>query len=714
MSLYTNIEEQFNNGTFENKTSKQIFAFLENTPGYGKDAVEAALSDMEKSGTVICIDGKYTTLSKSGLMRGKLKGNEKGFAFFIPDDKKLNDFFIPNKSLHGAMHADVVFARHVEGSRGSSDEAEVVKIIERGIFKLSGTYYAEKDFGFIRPDEKSYFCDIYVAFKNALNAVSGDKVYAEITVFPEGKNPEGKVLEVLGRQYDLQAEEISIIKNYAYEEIFSSKVLSEVSKISQTVPESEIAGRLDLTNEAIITIDGDDSRDFDDAVYVEKLSNGNYSLGVHIADVTNYVKRGSELDKEALKRATSVYFPDRVIPMLPKELSNGICSLNEGVLRLTLSCIMEINGEGEVVDKKITKSIMKSRHRMTYNVVQKILEGDAVLIEKYSDIKDMIFLMLDLQKVLTAKRNKRGSIDLDVRESHITVNEQGEINVEPRTSDTAYKIIEEFMVIANETVAEYMFYTELPFIYRIHEKPSPEKMDTFLEFIKLLGINVKWTAGTCHPSDFQNILEKLKGDTLFTLVNKVMLRSMQKAKYSPDNVGHFGLSSEYYCHFTSPIRRYPDLAIHGIIKMLLDGKADKIPELYGNFVYDAAAISSERERTADEAERDVDDLYKAKFMRSHIGEEYEGVISGVTGFGVFVELPNTVEGIVKLENLPRGNYNYDEKSFSLNSETLSFKLGEKVKIGVLGVDLQQRRVEFIIIGKDENEKKTGKRRSARK
>ncbi len=698
MSIYEQLKEKFARGEWAGYTRKMIFSELGIQSQSEKSMLGRILAELQLHGVVFYIDGKYQTPSSAGFIEGTLRGNERGFAFFTPTDGKTPDLFIPNKSLHGALHKDRVLAVKVESERGSSDEGEVVKILERGVTSLCGTYFKERDFGFVRPDDKNYFVDIYVPFKRANGAKSRDKVLVDIYKFPENGSPEGQVKEILGRQFDLKSEELSIIKSYGYKEIFPNSVVKEVGKIDDEVTDEQAFGREDFTNRLIVTIDGEDSRDFDDAVEVWKNADGNYMLGVHIADVSEYVKKGSPLDKEALSRSTSVYFPDRVIPMLPKELSNGICSLNEGVRRLTLSCIMEINGDGDVVDKRITHSVIKSAKRMTYAEVQGIIEGKEEYLGKYPKITPMILEMRELQKILTKKRDKRGSVDLDVRESHVYL-DNGKIVVEPRKSAEAYKIIEEFMVAANECVAEYAFYLEAPFIYRVHGKPLPEKAKAFAEFASMIGLSVKWKPEEVRPSDFSALLLKLKGEPIFPVVNKIMLRSMQKAKYSPENDGHFGLSSKCYCHFTSPIRRYPDLVVHRVLKLIIDGQFGELIDLYGDFVDEAARISSENERRADEAERAVDDLYKAYYMRDYIGEEFNGVISGVTTNGIYSELENTVEGFTPIELLPRGNYVFDEKTYSLVSAKRRFTLGDRVRVGVAGVDEAAKRVELVILEK---------------
>ncbi len=698
MNLFAFLKEQFNNGNFIGKSKKYIFSFLNAKDKIEKKSIEKLLLQIENEGEFIFFDGKYQSVKSAGLIKGTIKGNERGFAFLLVDNEEMPDLFIPNKNLFGAEHKDVVLAIKTQDKTGNSDEAKVVKIVKRGITHISGTYFKEKNFGFVRPDDKNYYDDIFVSFKNSLNATNGDKVGVEIISFPNGDNPEGRIKTVIGKQFDFITEENSILFNYGFDKQFPDKVLREVSTISDEVGENQLVGRLNLENELIVTIDGEHSRDFDDAVSLKKSENGNYILGVHIADVSEYVKEGSNTDKEAFDRSTSVYFPDRVIPMLPEKLSNGICSLNEGVTRLTLSCVMEINGNGEVVDKNIFKSYIKSSKRLTYSVVQSMIDGDKKTISKYKKIYPIIMDMFDLSKILSHKRDKRGCINLEVKEADIYF-DSGEISVSQRKSNDAYKIIEEFMLEANECVAEFALYSSVPFIYRIHEKPTVEKSTFFIEFLNSLGISVKWKPDKCYPSDFSGLLKKIENLPVFPLVNRVMLRSMQKARYSKDNIGHFGLSSKCYCHFTSPIRRYPDLVVHRIIKMILDGRIGELVDCYAERIAEAANVSSENERKADEAERTVDDLYKVKYMEKYLGEEFEGIISGVTSFGIFTELENTIEGFTPLENLPRGKYVFDDKNYTLSSGKNFFKLGERVKVGVLSANIASRRVEFIILGK---------------
>lgn len=688
--------EKFNSGEFEGIGTKKICALLNAKSREEKNTVINALAELESDLAIVYDNGRFLLFENSGLIKGVVKGNERGFAFVISDE---GDYFIPPRYIRGALDGDTVVIKKAISSRGSTDEAEVIKVVKRGKQKVVGTFDGEGGFGFVIPDDKNYFVDVYIPNKKTMGAKKGDKVVALITNYPDNRrNPEGKIVEILGKKFDFKAEELSIIKSYDLPLDFPEKVKKELEKIPDFVSEDELDGRKDFTPDFTVTIDGEDSRDFDDAVCVKKLPSG-YELGVHIADVSHYVNFNSEIGKEAYARSTSVYFPERVIPMLPQKLSNGICSLNEGVTRLTLSLIMKISKSGEVESFELFNGYIKSKKRLTYTEVQKVIDGEETSLDEktVNAIKDM----RELQLVLTGNRNNRGNIDISVKESHIYVDENKNIVVEPRRSSEAYKIIEEFMVLANETVAEYIFYMNLPFIYRVHEKPSPEKVEGFISFLKILGISVKWNADTCHPKDYQKLLENLKGEPIFNVVNKIMLRSMQKAKYSPENLGHFGLSSKCYCHFTSPIRRFPDLVVHKIVKEVLSG-GDVLGK-YSHFVHEASNISSQNERRADEAERTMDDYYKCRYMKKFIGYEFDAIVNGVTNFGVFVELENTVEGLVRIEHLPRGNYQLDERTYSLRSGKRSYTLGDSVKVLVLGVDMRARKIDMKIMV-DKNDK----------
>ncbi len=628
------------------------------------------------------------------IIEGKLQGNERGYAFLIPTNTELEDFFIPHSDLRGAMHGDLVLAERTRGE-GERTTARVLKILKRGITELVGTYFSHKTGGFVCPDDKKYYNDIFVPFGKGLRAKSGDKVVVKILSYPKRQNPEGIISKILGRQFDKNTELKCILYSYNLPEKFPKEVLETVDSY-KAFDEKDIGARKDFRSLITMTIDGEDARDFDDAISIEKLKNGDYKLGVHIADVTHYVKQDDAVDKEAFNRSTSVYFPEKVIPMLPERLCNDLCSLVENQDRPTLSCVMIIDKKGNVKDYEITPSVINSNARMTYTKVQKILDGDETLTEKYKSIVKEIKYMDALADILIAKRDENGSVDLDVKESTITVDKKGEIFVSATKRDKAHRIIEEFMILTNCTIAEYMYYLEKPFVYRVHGEPTQEKLEGFYSFLQGIGINVKHKKEGVYPKDFQQILKNAENTPAFTLINRVMLRSMQKAKYSATDIGHFGLSAKHYCHFTSPIRRYPDLVVHRIIKEFLANKED-LEERYGSFVNSVSAQSSEQEKNATEAERAVDDFYKILYISGYIGEQFEGIISGVTNFGIFVELENGVEGLIKVENLKtRKRLIHDPKNYTLSDGKTTYKLGQTLKIEVVGVNLGDRRAEFIL------------------
>ena len=633
-------------------------------------------------------------MARRDIIEGKLQGNERGYAFLIVDGGG-EDYFIPHGDLRGAMHGDRVLCETTNGS-GARTTARVLKVLERGIKEIVGTYFTCKSGGFITPDDRKYYSDIFIPFGKGVRAKSGDKVVCKILSYPKKMSPEGIITKILGRQFEKKAELQSILHTYNLPESFDKKVFEEAANVAKPVDKAQIKGRKDYRKLHTITIDGEDARDFDDAISIEKLKGDKYRLGVHIADVSHYVHSGGAIDKAAFERATSVYFPESVIPMLPERLCNDVCSLKEGVDRLTLSCVMTIDKKGKVVDYEIAPSVICSNARMTYNKVQKIIDGDKKLANKYQDILPSITLMNELSDILIDKREKEGSIDLDVKECAVLVDKKGEITVIPAPRDKAHRIIEEFMILANVTVAEYMYFLEKPFIYRVHQSPSEEKLEDFYAFLKGVGINARHNRDRVHPKDFQAVLKNAQGTPQYTIINRVMLRSMQKAKYSPVDVGHFGLSKEHYCHFTSPIRRYPDLVIHRIIKDFLSG-ADDIEERYGEFVFAAAKQSSEREKNAAEAERAVDDYYKMLFISGYVGEEFDGVVSGVANFGVFVELDSGVEGLVKIETIKGKRFVHDAKSYTLSDGKTTYKIGQSVKIKVVGVNLGERRAEFVLV-----------------
>lgn len=649
----------------------------------------------------LCREGKllsdkhyrYGTPEQLGAIKGKISGNERGFGFFMPEDKTLPDLFLPHSALHGALHGDTVYARRVQGR--SKDEGEVLTILERGCQEIVGTFYRDKKAGYVIPDERKFSEQIFIPLKKCSNIRPAQKVVAKITDYPAGRMPGGEIVEILGDEDDFFVAEASIIRAHKLRETFPEGVEREAERVSARP--IQCGEREDFRDLCIITVDGEDTRDIDDAISL--TYDGVYHLGVHIADVSEYVTPRSKLDQEAFARGTSVYFPDRVLPMLPKALSNGCCSLNEGVDRLTLSCLMDIDRAGNVLTRRLTKSVIRSSHRMTYTQVQAIFDGQPDVCAQYPDLTECLAHAKTLTERLEDNRRRRGNVDLDVKEAKIILTDQDEICIPDYARTQAHRMIEQFMVLANEQVASLMTERKVPFLYRVHERPSPEKAEGFLTFLNECGIRAKFSPDHVTPKDYQTILNDLEGQPVFSVINRVMLRSMQKAVYSPVNVGHFGLASPCYCHFTSPIRRYPDLCVHRIVKAVLDGNEDYIKERYGKFVGEAAAQSSETERIATEAERDVDDLYKTQYMADRIGEEYEAVISGVTSFGLFAELPNTVEGLIPIETLPGKDYVFHEEQFLLQGRTLSFRIGERIRIRVVGCDFSIFRVEFGFIEK---------------
>jgi ribonuclease R len=665
---------------------------------------------MEKEGTIIRTRAdRYGATERMGLVTGRLQGNAKGFGFVIPDEERP-DVFIPASALNGAMNGDRVVCKILkEENNGKKCEGEIKTILERANTKVVGVYEEGKGFGFVVPEDKRIYQDIFIPKEDRNGAKTGDLVEAEIVLWPEKRrNPEGKIIEILGQKGDKGIDILTIIKKYKLPEAFPEKVENFAEGFPDTIPEEEIRRRKDFRDVRLVTIDGEDAKDLDDAVSVEKLPNGNFKLGVYIADVSYFVREKNPLDKEALKRGTSVYLIDRVIPMLPKKLSNGLCSLNPKVDRLALSCIMEIDKNGKVVDSGIYESIIRSSERMTYTAVTKILrDKDEETIEKYKYLVDDFKTMEELCEILHKKRMTRGAIDFDFEESYIVLNPMGKpIDIKPYERAIANRIIEEFMLACNETIAEHMFWANIPFVYRVHEEPDEEKLLHFNEFVHNLGYTVRW-GSEVHPKALQEFVEKVKGKKEETVVSTLLLRSLKQARYSPNCTGHFGLAAKYYCHFTSPIRRYPDLIIHRIIKEYLKGELseNRIAALTKAVDY-ASVQSSETERTAQEAEREVDDLKKAEYMLDKIGQEFDGMISSVTSFGMFVELPNTIEGLVHISNMYDDYYIFDEKHLSLTGERTKkiFRLGEDIRVKLIKVDIAAREISFEIAEeKDEEE-----------
>lgn len=670
-----------------------------------KDFVKALVQMEEKGLVVRTRSNRYGLPEKMNLIRGKLAGHAKGFAFVIPEEQGMDDIFIPPNEVKTALNGDIVLARVTSESSGQRREGTIVRIIERGVQQIVGTYSESKHFGFVIPDDKKIATDIFIPKGSTKGAIEGHKVVVKLTSYPEGrKNAEGEVVKILGHKNDPGVDILSVIHKHGLPLAFPDNVLEQANNAPDTIDEEEIANRRDLRNETIVTIDGADAKDLDDAVTVTMLENGNYKLGVHIADVSYYVTENSPIDVEAEERGTSVYLVDRVIPMIPHRLSNGICSLNPKVDRLTLSCEMEITSDGEVVSHEIFQSVIKTTERMTYADVNSILhDKDEELRAKYEGLVPMFERMEDLAAILRKKRMTRGAIDFDFKESKVIVDEDGKPqDVILRERSVAEKLIEEFMLVANETVAEHFHWMQVPFIYRIHEDPKEEKLRRFFEFITNFGYIVKGTANSVHPRALQEIIESVQGTPEEMVISTVMLRSMQQAKYYPESLGHFGLSTEFYTHFTSPIRRYPDLIVHRLIRTyLIEGDiSSATQEKWNSRLTEIAEHSSSMERRSVEAERETDELKKSEYMLDKIGEEYDGIISSVTNFGMFVELTNTIEGLVHVSYMTDDYYRYDERHFAMIGERTGkvFRIGDEITVRVVNVNKEERAIDFEIVG----------------
>lgn len=665
------------------------------------------LKEMEKEGYVIRTrEDTYGIPSKMNLIVGTLQGNAKGFGFLIPDDKEIKDIFITSNNMNGALHGDKVIVRLLSRSNKSRKaEGEIIRIIERANEIIVGTFEKSKSFGFVVPDDERIRQDIFIPKSLTSNAKTGQKVVAKINEWPsKRRSPEGEVIEILGFIEDKGVDILSIIRKFDLPEEFPHKVLDAAERVEEEVLDSEIDKRLDLRDKIIFTIDGADAKDLDDAVSLEILPNGNYKLGVHIADVTHYVKESSALDKEAIKRGTSVYLVDRVIPMLPKKLSNGICSLHPNVTRLTLSCIMEINQKGKVVNHEIVETVINSKERLTYTDVSNLLENeDKEMKQKYAHIYDVLKNMETLCKILRKQRENRGAIDFDFDEAKVILDDEGKpIEVKKAERRIANKIIEEFMLVCNETISEYMYWAQMPFVYRVHEDPDEERITEFNKFIRSFGYIIRGT-NEIHPKELQLLLKKVEGKKEETVINTLMLRSLKKAKYSEVHGTHFGLAAKYYSHFTSPIRRYPDLQIHRIIKLFISNKLDnkKIKHLK-KILPKIAEQASKRERIAEEAERETEDYKMVEYMSDKLGQEFEGIISSVTSFGMFVELDNTIEGLVRISTLMDDYYIYDELNYCLVGERTRriHKIGDVVRVKVVNTNLTKREIDFELISEE--------------
>ncbi len=661
--------------------------------------------------------GKYVK-SNGRFLTGTFVSNARGFGF-VEIEGREEDLYIPEDQTGGAFHKDTVEVALLPESEGRRQEGKIVRIIARGMTRVVGTFErTSENYGFVKPDNTKISQDIFVPKERSGGAVTGHKVVVQITDYgTDRKNPEGQIVEILGHVNDPGVDIMAIVRNYELPVEFTEKIMNQAERVSKEVSTADMAGRRDLRNVEMVTIDGEDAKDLDDAVSVA-FDGEKYSLGVHIADVTNYVQENSALDKEALKRGTSVYLVDRVIPMLPHALSNGICSLNEGVDRLALSCLMTVDLSGEIVDYEICESVIRVNKRMSYTVVRELLEEEgADSREEYGQYRDLLPMfrnMESLAAILREKRGKRGSIDFDFPECKIFLDQDGHpTDIRPYERNVATDIIEDFMLAANETVAQHFYWMELPFVYRVHDVPDGERIQKLTAFINNFGYYMKAvgragqkTSGEeVHPKEIQKLLAKIAGTPEEPMISRLALRSMKQAKYSVECSGHFGLACQYYCHFTSPIRRYPDLQIHRIIKEQLRGRLqeERIAH-YREILPEVAKHSSETERRAEEAERETDKLKKVEFMEDKIGEIYEGVVSGITSWGIYVELSNTVEGLVHVSRLQEDYFSYHENTCEMVGERTgkSYKLGMPVKVRVEECDRFNRSIDFTMAEEEEN------------
>ena len=634
---------------------------------------------------------------------GTFIGHPKGFGF-VEIEGQDEDIFIPESDTGTAMHQDKVrIIIRDDKKEGKRQEGVVVKVLERGMPEIVGTYQLNRDFGFVISDNPKFSKDIFIPRKEAAGIKNGDKVIAVITDYGSGnKNPEGKIKENLGNIRTPGTDILAIVKSFGIPSEFPEKVMKQAQRVPDHVLDADRDGRLDLRHLQTVTIDGEDAKDLDDAISLTK-EGAIYHLGVHIADVSNYVQYNSALDREALKRGTSVYLADRVVPMLPERLSNGICSLNQGEDRLALSCLMDINEKGKVVSHQIAETVINVNERMCYTDVKNILEDtDEEAKKRYDALIPMFFMMKELSGILRNSRHHRGSIDFDFPESKIILNAAGKaIDVKPYEANVATKIIEDFMLMANETVAQEYCTEEIPFVYRTHDNPDPEKVESLLTLLHNQGVKIQKAKEEITPKEIQQIIESIEGLPNEAMISRLVLRSMKQAKYTTECSGHFGLAAKYYCHFTSPIRRYPDLQIHRIIKDNLRGRLmrEGRTEHYAEILDEVARQSSVCERRTDEAERESDKLKKAEYMSYHLGEEFEGIISGVTGWGLYVELPNTVEGLVHVNTLRDDYYVFDQESYELRGEMTKkvYKLGDKVRVRVADADKMLKTVDFELV-----------------
>ena len=674
-------------------------AMILQVPKENREELQEVLDELIRDGKIeVSKRGKYQ-IARMPLLTGKLAGNARGFGF-VEAEGQEEDIFISEQNMGNAVHGDTVQISLLPEKTGKRREGIVVRVLAHEVTELVGTYQKSRNYGFVVPDNRKFTRDIFIPVERSRGAVNGHKVVVEITDYgSESKKPEGRIKEIIGHISDPGTDILSIIYGYDIPMEFPEKVLNQAERTACEVSEADRAGRLDLRDWQTVTIDGEDAKDLDDAISL--TTEGEiYHLGVHIADVANYVQENSALDREALKRGTSVYLVDRVIPMLPHRLSNGICSLNQGTDRLALSCLMDVDAKGTVISHRLAETVICVDRRMSYTSVKKILEGDEEESRAYTELVPMFRLMEELAGVLRSRRKKRGSIDFDFPESKILLDGQGHpVEIRPYDRNVATKIIEDFMLLANETVAEDFYWQELPFVYRTHENPDPDKIQQLAMFINNFGYSIRNSREEIHPKELQKLLARIEDSPEEALISRLTLRSMKRAQYTVECTGHFGLAAKYYCHFTSPIRRYPDLQIHRIIKETLRGRMNegRISH-YNGILPEVAAHASQTERRADETERDVEKMKKAEYMEKHTGECYEGVISGITNWGFYVELANTVEGMVHVANLYDDRYYYREESFDMVGADTGkvYKLGQRVKIRVLGADKRSSEINLEI------------------
>ena len=689
--------------------AREIAVLLQIPKGKRKELEEVLKALTDEGKIEVSKRGCYRKRKKDTerleTVTGVFTGHAKGFGFVELPGEGEEDIYIPEECTGGAFHKDEVEVALQNRSDGKRREGKVVKVLSHGISELVGTFERSNSFGFVRADNPKISRDIFIPGEKTMDAKTGQKVVVQICDYGNHKkSPEGRVTEILGSIGEAGIDVLSVARGYDIPMAFPEKVLRQADRCPEGLIPNDLNGRMDLRNWQMVTIDGEDAKDLDDAVSVVK--NGEYfQLGVHIADVSNYVQGGSALDREALKRGTSVYLVDRVIPMLPQRLSNGICSLNQGEDRLALSCIMTIDNRGRVVESRIAESVICVDRRMTYTAVNRILTEKAPdLMKEYGDLVPMFFLMEELSGILRRNRSQRGAIDFEFSESKIILNKAGKpVEVRPYEQNTATRLIEDFMLLANETVAKTYCQREIPFLYRTHENPDMEKMEGVLTFVRSQGIPVEKSSEEITPAEVQKILQQIEGTPQEPLISRLLLRSMKQAKYTTGCSGHFGLAARYYCHFTSPIRRYPDLQIHRIIKDDLRGrlKEEKIA-YYAGILEDVARQASVTERRAEEAERETDKLKLAEYMLYHIGETFEGVISGVTGWGLYVELPNTIEGLVHISTLEGDYYVFDEQNYRLvgNITKREFTLGQRVRVRAADADVENKTIDFVLAGEE--------------